>query len=370
MLMVGQFVKLACCGMAIMLWFGAFGTGCDGDGDSSATDGVLLEDHDGTDVLSPDVATPGVDAAADGSASTETETASEQDSGNRLPVPECWTDLALGEKQIFSTEFADGTEGIAFGADGALYATTGKSGTVWRIDPDGTFEPWATVPQAIGLALAPDGDLLVASLGPSTAKGTPDGAVYRVTGKDQAMLWADGIDSPNFVVALADGTAWVSDDFDTVIHHIDVNGNVTAAVTNIGSPNGMGLSVQKDALFVASTFTPDGEITRIPLDEQGKPKADGWEILAKFGPVAFPDGLAVDETGDVYVAINFEGRVVRLVPQKDSPVQDVATGLQNPASIAFGRAPNYDPCSIYVTELLGKHIWRVAVGRRGWVDKQ
>lgn len=344
---------------------GVLGMGCDSGGDGEGKD-TASQEKDGhfTDIMAEsELNSP--DSGWKDSGIGDVETEPDGDTAETALLPQCWTDLAIGEKQIFATPFVDGTEGIAFGADGAMYASTGKSGTVWRVGADGIAEPWALVPQAIGLASAPNGDLLVASLGPSTAKGTPDGALYRVTGQDQATLWADGIDSPNFVVALADGSAWVSDDFDTVIHHIDADGSVASAVTNIGSPNGMGLNLQKDALFVASTFTPDGEITRIPIDDQGKLMADGWEILAKFGPVAFPDGLAVDELGDVYVAINFEGRVVRLLPQENSPVQDIATGIQNPASIAFGKAPDYDPCSIYVTELLGKHIWRISVGRRG-----
>jgi hypothetical protein len=43
----------------------------------------------------------------------------------------------------------------------------------------------------------------------------------------------------------------------------------------------------------------------------------------------------------------------------------VAQGLTTPASMAFGRAPDFDPCSLYVTSIRDNRIWRVAVGAQG-----
>lgn len=43
----------------------------------------------------------------------------------------------------------------------------------------------------------------------------------------------------------------------------------------------------------------------------------------------------------------------------------VTSAVKNPASIAFGRGPAYNPCSIYVTGLDGDRIVRVAIGSRG-----
>ena len=43
----------------------------------------------------------------------------------------------------------------------------------------------------------------------------------------------------------------------------------------------------------------------------------------------------------------------------------VAGGLGSPASLAFGRGQGFDPCSIYVTQLFGDQILRVAVGAEG-----
>ncbi len=36
-----------------------------------------------------------------------------------------------------------------------------------------------------------------------------------------------------------------------------------------------------------------------------------------------------------------------------------------PSSLAFGRGDGFDPCSVYVTQLFGSRILRVALGAEG-----
>ncbi len=281
----------------------------------------------------------------------------------------CWTDLAFGEVEVFHQGFADGSEGIAFGADGLLYVTTtvDGDGTIWQLDAAANIVEFAKVPYALGLAPRSEGGFAVASIGVNSPAEI-DGAVYEVDADGVATLLAEGIASPNFVTLAPDGSVLVSDDFDdTRVFRVDAQGQVSEVLTNVPTPNGMAYSPDGAYFYVASTFTPLGQLTRYEVDDAGLPiEATALEIL-QLGPATTPDGIAVDIDGMVYVAANVPGQIWRV----DGSVSElsegelVAEGLGSPASLAFGRGPGFDPCSIYVTQLFGSQVLRVAVGVRG-----
>jgi len=279
----------------------------------------------------------------------------------------CWTDLGFGESEVFYQGFTEGSEGIAFGADGALYVTTivDDEGTLWRLDSTAAVSEHATLPFALGLAARSDGGFVVASIG---VAGMADGAVYAVDPGGSASLLAMGIDSPNFVAITPDGSALVSDDFDTRVFRIDAGGMVSVAIEDVPSPNGIAYSPAGDLLFVASTFSAEGQLTRYEVDGEGLPiEASAIEIL-QLGPGSTPDGIAVDVDGLVYVAANLFGEIWR-VDGAATTLQEgerVAEGLGSPASLAFGNhGVGFDPCSIYVTQLFGNQVLRVSVGTEG-----
>ncbi len=340
-------------------------------GDDSAADGTTAGDTATSstpttsgastdDGATSPTSTTGMSASSDGADSTGATTG---------PIEGCWPDLAPGETEVLYDGFDSGSEGIAFGADGNLYVTTNDAGVgrLWRIDAAGTAEVFADVPYALGLAGLADGGFVVASIGEAEA---PDGAVYTVAadGTATALTLTGGtIDSPNFVAIAPDGSALISDDFDTRVFRVQLDGTVTEAIADVPSPNGIAYSPDGAALFVASTFTPDGQLTRYDVDDAGMPiEASAVEIL-QLGPGSTLDGVAVDIDGLVYVAANLKGEIWR-VDGSATSLQDgelFASGLMTPASLAFGRGEGFDPCSLYVTELFGTRVVRVAVGVEG-----
>ncbi|MEX1363152.1 MAG: SMP-30/gluconolactonase/LRE family protein [Nannocystaceae bacterium] len=280
----------------------------------------------------------------------------------------CAGDLGFGQVQVFYEGFADGSEGLAFGADGDLYVTTtvDGDGTVWRLDEAGERSEHAVVPYALGLAARSDGGFVVASIGVNAA---PDGAVYTVDASGAATLLATGIDSPNFVTIAPDGSALISDDFDTRVFRVGADGAVSVVIEDVPSPNGMAYSPDGSRLYVASTFTAEGQLTRYEVDGAGMPiEASALEIM-QLGAGSTPDGIAVDEDGYVYVAANLLGQIWRVDGAVDELTAGelVAEGLGSPASLAFGRGDGFDPCSVYVTQLFGNQVLRVGVGVSGAV---
>lgn len=313
---------------------------------------------------SSDDATSSDDSETDESSETETDESSE--TGD----PEgCWTDLAFGEHEVFYQGFTGGSEGLAFGADGLLYVTTDDDGdgTIWQFDADANISEFAKVPYALGLAPRADGSFVVASIGVSDPD-VDDGAVYVVDAQGTASMLATGIASPNFVALAPDGSALISDDFDnTRVFRVSAEGVVSVVIADVESPNGMAYSPDGAYFYVASTFTPLGQLTRYEVDADGLPiEATAIEIL-QLGQASTPDGIAVDAEGMVYVAANIPGEVWRVDGNADTlqAGELVAEGLGSPASLAFGSGPGFDPCSIYVTQLFGSQVLRVGIGTPG-----
>jgi len=272
----------------------------------------------------------------------------------------CWTDLEIGAQEFVYKGFAGGSEGISFGADGMLYVTADAE--VWRLDAAGEASVFAEVPAPVGLARLADGGFIVAAFG---AVMQPDGSIYRVDADGVASQIAVGIDDPNFVTIAPDGSALVSDDFDTRVFRVTLEGDVSVALT-VQSPNGMAYSPDGQAFYVASTFTVEAQLTRFAVDAEGLPiEGSGLEIL-HLGQGTTPDGIAVSADNYVYVAANLAGEIWRV----DGAASDLQPGelvasLADPASLAFGLGPDFDPCSLYVTQLAANGVVRVAVGVRG-----
>ena len=339
-------------------------TGCGDDSGATTTDASTGSTPSATDEGSTSAPTTGEATPATGSTS-DAETEDTTADGSSGGVGGCWDDLPVGESEEFYDGFADGSEGLAFGTDGLLYVTTmDDGGTVWQLDADANITEFASVPTALGLARRAEGGVTVAAFGVAEE---PDGAVYLVDAKGAATEIATGIDSPNFVTIMPDGSSLISDDFVTTVFRVTDAGDVSVVLENVPSPNGMAYSPSGDTLYVASTFTELGQLTRYDVDENGAPIEDTGVEIMHLGPLTTPDGIAVDENGFVYVAANLPGEIWRV----DGSVTEltegelVASGLQTPASLAFGEGPGFDPCSIYMTQLLGSRVLRVSVGAAG-----
>jgi gluconolactonase len=315
---------------------------CGGDESEPVTDA-------GSDV-SPDVTTDGSASSPDSDVEADADTTPSV----------CFDDIAPGEVQVFFDGFS-GSEGISFGPDGLLYV--GGGGKIWRFDAQGVRTELAEVPNPLGLAPAPDG-VWVASKGPSDSPAVVDGGVYRVTTDGTVTALSLLIPSPNAIVEAANGTLLTSDDFDTRVWRVDADGTTSEWLTEVPSPNGLAYSPDRTVLYIASTFTDAGEVWAWDVDADGLPIGAGRQI-ASLGPSATNDGLAVDANGLVYVAANLEHRIVIIDPAGGEPVNLAAEGMLTPASLAFGNGEGFDPCSIYVTELLGSKILRIGVGVPG-----
>jgi sugar lactone lactonase YvrE len=272
------------------------------------------------------------------------------------PAPEC-PGITPGKVTPLAT-IAGGTEGVAFRGDGALFVS-GRDGTIWQIDPAGQATAFAQVPEPLGMAAFGDG-LAVATW--DDGAGSGQGAVVYVGSDGRVEPMALGMPTPNALAVTPWGTLLVSDDLADTIVELDGSGLARPWLDTIPSPNGLVVAQDGSGLWVASTFTNPPPLTWVPFAGQvaGEP-VPVWE----FPTASAPDGVAQDADGAIYVALNLTGEIARYTDADGATI--FASGLENPASLAFGLGGGWDPCRAVVTSLTGDSVVLVDVGVPGGV---
>lgn len=280
-----------------------------------------------------------------------------------------------------------GSEGIAFNGEGRLFVTASNPApteedpsyvdrAVWEVLPDGTARRVTDVHSTLGIASIGERDLLVADFGPTNAfrhDRNDDGIVWRVTPEGEKTALVDGgIGDPNFILLREDGSFLVSDDATADIYVVGEDNVPLLFSTAVNHPNGLALSDDGSTLYVAQIFKSirpvvrDDSLWAIPISE-GK-AAGAAKLVARTGPYAANDGLAMDVEGRVYIAANGPaGEIWRYDPETEQLVL-IARDVYGAASLAFGEG-EFDRRSIYVSTTRsrgrGGRIWRIPVGVEG-----
>jgi len=229
----------------------------------------------------------------------------------------------------------DAHEGPVYVAEeGAVYFTTvprrGRAGPrveIRRLALDGarlsTVRADANV--ANGMALAPDGRLLVCEQG-SMTRAAAITLVDRATGATETLV--DGwhgmpLNSPNDVVVRRDGTVWFTDPSyghlqgfrpppalgDRVYRFDPATGDVAVAADGFDKPNGLAFSPDERTLYVGDSgaihgpddYDPDRPRRVFAFDVAGDGRLTGRRPFGDPVP-GFPDGIKVDTAGRVYVS--------------------------------------------------------------------
>ncbi len=291
-------------------------------------------------------------ACTGGPSSSGTDSGASADTGPAASTPACWGEQAAGSVVTFATGFTDGTEGLAF-SDGRLFVTTPTE--VVELLPDGSTAVLWTTDHALGLAPI-EGGLLLADPGEfSFSDSDADGEIWRVPLDGAPSLIASGLHNPNFLAPTSWGSVLMADD--TVDGLLDISlsdGSASDWLPDVPSPNGIVLT--DDSVTVASTFVDDGAVYRASVSDG---QAGTAELFATTVVSGANDGLAAGWDGSVWVAVNVAGEIWRIGPDGDAAA--FATGMDSPASLAFGTGDDWDPCSLYVTSLFGGEVLRVVV---------
>ena len=263
------------------------------------------------------------------------------------------------------SEFAvklDHPECCAFDADGYLWAG-GEAGQIYRIDPGGFVEEVIRTDGFTGgLAFSPAGELIVCN---------PHHGLLRVEASGKWMVYAreaagESLVEPNYPIFDARGNLYVTDSggwkaFRGRVVRFDASGGSSEIARGLGYANGLALTADGTALFVAESDT--NSVYRIPLKADGTP-AGTPEIYAKSAGQV-PDGLALDMAGNLYVTCYGSHQILRVSPSGELTVfahDPTGITMGGPTNITFGGSDGRD---MYVANLARTTIVRAHVSEPG-----
>jgi gluconolactonase len=225
---------------------------------------------------------------------------------------------------------ADAHEGPVYAAaEHALYVTTlpRPHAQIRRIGLDGprisTAAAAVTMPN--GMTLAPDGRLLVCEQGSPSAPARIS-RVDPATGVTETVVdtWHGlPLNSPNDVVVKSDGTVWFTDPSyghlqgfrpeprvgDFVYRYDPTAGHLSVVADSFDKPNGLAFSPDESVLYVTDSganqepgsFHPNRPHHVVAYDVVAGRHLRHPRLFAVTTP-GFPDGIAVDSAGRVYVS--------------------------------------------------------------------
>ncbi len=271
---------------------------------------------------------------------------------------------AATPKQLLAFDAALGQlpESVAADAKGNFYVSMGSQ--VAKISSSFAVSTLATLPLpaggfATGVKVAPSGRLYVAG---GAFDPTLDASylfsVDTRTGSLNVVTALDPDGFPNDMAFDDAGTTFLTDSFLGVIWKITRGGAASIWLSdplllgNASSPvlglpfgaNGIVFDRSKRNLYIANTDL--GAILSVRIRANGS--AGDVEVFAADAELIGADGLAMDRSGTLFVAVNAQDQLATV--DKRGRVRVIAQGapLDGPSSLAFGVAP-CDKHSLFFT---------------------
>ncbi|GAA5235709.1 SMP-30/gluconolactonase/LRE family protein [Verticiella sediminum] len=217
-----------------------------------------------------------------------------------LEVRDRSSDWLQGRQHGKPTSFL---EGPSFDLAGNLYVTDIPYGRVLRITPQGGFSLVTEYDgEPNGLKIHKDGRIFIADqkngllvLGPGDSQPRPF--------LTRAHL--ERLKGPNDLIFASNGDLYFTDQAQTGLQDptgrlycLRADGRLDMLLDNVPSPNGLVLSPDESVLFLAVTRA--NAIWRVPLSASGRVSKVGNFIQLSGG--GGPDGLAIDEDGNLAIA--------------------------------------------------------------------
>jgi len=254
-------------------------------------------------------------------------------------------------------------EGPAFDRNGNLYIVDIAFGLIYQINPQGSVKLLSEYDgEPNGLKIHQDGRIFVADhknglmlLDPHSGEIKPFVERYKT----------ESFKGLNDLVFSKDGNLYFTDQGQTGLQDptgrvfsLNAQGNLTCLINNVASPNGIALNPEENFLYIAVTransiwramLLPDGSITRV-----------GNFIQLSGG--SGPDGLAVDQAGNLYVAHAGLGTVWKFSPQGEPLLRIHSCAGKMTTNLAFGGKDNQD---LFITESETGSILRVRMDTPG-----
>lgn len=177
-----------------------------------------------------------------------------------------------------------------------------------------------------GIALEEAGSVLLAHL------GDEDGGIYRLfpDGSVEAVvLTADGAPMPpaNFVVKDSRDRLWITVSTRLTPRSADYRANASSGFIAVAEPGATDARIVADGLGYTNECVIDERCSRVwvnetfarrltcfDLQEDDGVRLSNPECIHEFGPGSYPDGLALDEAGWLWITSIVSNRILRISP--------------------------------------------------------
>ncbi len=235
--------------------------------------------------------------------------------------------------------------------DGRLYYAEYGGHTILSWDGESNSVFWEQNdcgPAAV--APTPEGEFLVTCYDASTlVRVSATGETLATHAEDSAGRPFEG---PNDLTVAGDGTVyftasgpWESEPIVGRVYRLATDGTITAVADDLHYANGIALSADGGTLYVAEseayriiqfTVQPDGRLTDRRLLVRLADMLDG-----QTGH--YPDGIKLDEAGNLYIGLYSSGRIVVV-----NPAGELQRIIEVPSAAAPNLAFNPDQTEVYV----------------------
>lgn len=161
-----------------------------------------------------------------------------------------------------------------------------------------------SMPHSIdGLYMSPDGTLYAGG-------GWQSDEVIRISDSGEVEVLSTGHRGPIHIVQGADSSFYVTNYNDGSLSKVDADGTSTTIATGLDGPSGITVN-QEGQVFIAGWGAAGNTGTNIyRLSEDGMSVAP----YAVGQGISVPQGLACDESGNVYVANAVDSRIHKIAP--------------------------------------------------------
>jgi len=295
--------------------------------------------------------------------------------GMKVPAPVGLDDLVAGPP----VEFAKGgafLEGPIMDLQGNLWVVSIASGMISKISPDGTWK-----------------DVFHSGGQPQGLEWGKDGKLYGTDRKRGVFVWDpktgkvddycryfqnENFHGPNDLIFDGQGGCYFTDPWGTSpvnprggIYYISPGGKeVKRLIDNMAFPNGIALSPDFGTLYIADCMR--NQVWACPIASPGVINVGFSHIFNVLPNGGWgPDGMCVDEKGNLYAAQYGGGKVVVIGPCGATIGEiklPVGAGSET-TNCCFGVGPTAN--MLYITEAGDNVIWKVPMKVKGikeWRD--
>lgn len=241
-------------------------------------------------------------------------------------------------------------EGPSFDRDGNLYCVDVCHGRIFRISPAGTWDVFAEYDgHPNGLKIHRDGRIFVADhkygllrFDPTTGKRTTlvEGTNESRFGGLNDLVFADNGD---LYFTDPGESAWENPN--GRVFRLRTSGELDLLVSGLPYPNGLVLNAKQDVLYLAVTRTL--QVLRVPLLRDYRGAFKVGVFLQLSGGLAGPDGMAVDDAGNLVVAHSGFGTAWMFSPLGEPIGRIRSCGGIRTSNVAYG---GKDRRSLFITE--------------------